>query len=211
MYKRDGLSGGHVIMLGPGNEEAARDALEAFPGGFHIGGGITGDNAAKYLGMGASHVIVTSFVFRDGHIDWNRLEALSSSVGKKRLVIDLSCRKRDGMYYVVTDRWQKFTSMTIEKDAMHALAKYCDEFLVHAADIEGRRGGVDSELIEILAKSSPIQVTYAGGVRTINDLEIVRKRGNGKVDVTVGSSLDLYGGHLAYSDILEWNRKQHSI
>jgi phosphoribosylformimino-5-aminoimidazole carboxamide ribotide isomerase len=211
MYKRDGLSGGHVIMLGPGNEAAARDAIEAFPGGLQAGGGITADNAPEYLALGASHVIVTSYVFRDGHIDWERLEKLSTLIGKKRLVIDLSCRKRDGMYYVVTDRWQKFTSMTIEKDAMNALSRYCDEFLVHAADIEGRRNGVDSELIELLAKNSPLPVTYAGGVRSMNDLDIACKRGLGRVDITVGSALDIFGGRMAYNDVVEWHRKQISI
>jgi phosphoribosylformimino-5-aminoimidazole carboxamide ribotide isomerase len=211
MYMKDGLNGGHVIMLGPGNEDAARDAIQAFPGGLHVGGGITHENAAQYLTLGASHVIVTSYVFRDGHVDWERLEKLSAAVGKKRLVIDLSCRRRDGLFYVVTDRWQKFTSMTIERDTMHSLARYCDEFLVHAADLEGKRSGIDSELVELLGKSSPLPVTYAGGARTINDLEIVRKRGAGRVDVTVGSALDIFGGKLAYKDILEWHRKQNSI
>lgn len=208
MYRRDGLYGGHVVMLGPGNEEAARDALEAFPGGFQIGGGITPDNAGIFLGMGASHVIVTSYVFSGGHIDWERLEQLSAVVGKKRLVIDLSCRKREGLYYVVTDRWQTFTSMTIESDSMHSLARFCDEFLVHAADIEGTRSGVDGELVELLARSSPIPVTYAGGVRTFNDLEIVRKRGGGRVDVTVGSALDIFGGAMKYADVVAWHRRE---
>jgi phosphoribosylformimino-5-aminoimidazole carboxamide ribotide isomerase len=211
MFRRDGLGGGHVIMLGPGNEDAARDAIEAFPGGLQVGGGITTGNAMAFLDMGASHVIVTSFVFNEGRIDWERLDHLSSLIGRKRLVIDLSCRKRDGLYYVVTDRWQKFTSMTIEADSMQALARFCDEFLVHAADIEGKRGGVDSELIELLAKSTSIAVTYAGGVRTFNDLEIVRKRGNARVDVTVGSSLDIYGGTLKYGEVVEWHTRQQSM
>jgi phosphoribosylformimino-5-aminoimidazole carboxamide ribotide isomerase len=211
MYRSDGLGGGHVVMLGPGNEEAARDALEAFPGGLQIGGGITPGNADLFLGMGASHVIVTSYVFTDGHIDWERLEQLSAAVGKKRLVVDVSCRKREGLYYVVTDRWSKFTSMTIESDSMHSLARFCDEFLVHAADIEGKRSGVDSELIELLARSSPVPVTYAGGVRTFNDLEIVRRRGGGRVDVTVGSALDIFGGAMKYADVVAWHTRQQSL
>src|SRR5208282_1311250 len=95
LYKRDGLTGGHVIMLGPGNENEARAALAAYPGGLQIGGGINRDNAQSWLDAGASHVIVTSWVFREGRVDWNRLGELVKTIGKERLVLDLSCRKRD--------------------------------------------------------------------------------------------------------------------
>src|SRR5581483_8926364 len=137
LYRHDGLKGGHVIMLGPGNEAAAREALQAYPGGLHVGGGINLENAQTYLDAGASHVIVTSWIFRDGELDWERLRKIVTAIGKNKLVLDLSCRRREDRYFVVTDRWQKFTKLAIDEPTLRHLADFCDEFLVHAADVEG--------------------------------------------------------------------------
>ncbi len=169
MYMRDALPGGHVIMLGPGNEEAAKSALRAYPGGLQVGGGITPANAASYLEAGASHVIVTSYVFRDGRLDDERLAEIVSAVGKERLVLDLSCRRKEpgGPFFVVTDRWQKFTSLELSAATLSALAQHCSEFLVHAVDVEGKQSGIEQELVSLLGQWSPIPLTYAGGARSI--------------------------------------------
>ena len=207
-YRRDGLPGGHVIALGPGNEEAALSALRAFPGGMHFGGGVTPENARAYLDAGASHVIVTSYVMREGRVDADRLARMTRSVGPSRLVLDLSCRRReDGQYYVVTDRWQRFTDVPVDAATLDRLAAHCDEFLVHAADVEGKRQGVDLALVRLLADGSPIPITYAGGVRSLEDVEAVREQGAGRVDLTVGSALSLFGGSLPYRDLVGWQRR----
>lgn len=210
LYRKDKLPGGHVIMLGPGNEHAALDALRAFPGGLQAGGGITPDNARSFLDEGASHVIVTSFIFSDadGVIQWERLGLLEKTVGKKRLVLDLSCRKTGAGYTVTCDRWQKPSGVVITDKMMAELAGHCDEFLVHAVDVEGKRQGIDAVLVRLLASVSPITVTYAGGIRSIDDLEEVRKKGNGRIDATIGSALDIFGGALKYRDIVAWQRNQ---
>ncbi len=208
LYKKDGLRGGHVIMLGPGNEEPARAALAAYPCGLHIGGGVNLDNAQRWLDAGASHVIVTSWVFRDGNLDWDRLNALVDAIGQKRLVLDLSCRRKGDQYWVVTDRWQKFTEMTITQHTLDRLSKRCDEFLIHAADVEGLCGGVDLELVEMLGKWSPIPTTYAGGARSLIDLEEVTRIGGGRIDLTIGSALDIFGGTtVRYADCVAFNRR----
>jgi phosphoribosylformimino-5-aminoimidazole carboxamide ribotide isomerase len=209
IYKKDNITGGHVIMLGKGNESAATAALQAFEGGLQIGGGINSQNAKRFLDAGASHVIVTSYVFHDGAIDWARLGELEKVVGKAHLVIDLSCKKRDGEYFVVTDRWQNFTTTTLSPDLFQKLEMHCDEFLIHAADVEGKQGGIDSELVQNLAGSSSRPVTYAGGVRSIDDLEMIRVLGNSSVDATIGSALDLFGGPLRYADVIEWFSLNH--
>ncbi len=211
LYKRDGLRGGHVIQLGDGNETAAREALAAFPGGLHLGGGVNLDNASGWLDAGASHVIVTSWVFRDGKLDLDRLRALVSAIGRQRLVLDLSCRKRDGKYWVVTDRWQKFTEFAINGEALARLAEFCDEFLIHAADVEGLCSGVDLELVSQLAEGSPIPTTYAGGAKSLADLEEVTRVGRGTIDLTIGSALDIFGGSGArYEDCVAFNRRQEN-
>ena len=208
LYKRDGLFGGHVIMLGPGNEAVAREALAAFPGGLQIGGGVNIDNASNWLQAGASHVIVTSWVFRDGALDWDRLKALVGKVGKDRLVLDLSCRKRGNDYVIVTDRWQKFTNVVLSAEAFADLAKHCAEFLVHAVDVEGLCRGVDLELVENLAGWSPIPATYAGGAKSIDDLENVTRIGKGRIHLTIGSALDIFGGGgVRYEDAVAFNRR----
>jgi len=194
MYRRDGLTGGHVIMLGPGNEEAAAEALAAWPGGLQLGGSITAANAAYWLDRGAAAVIVTSFVFQDGQIHEERLLELVRAVGKERLVIDLSCRKRGDRYYVVTDRWQKFTEVEIDQRSLAFFAGFCGEFLIHAADVEGKCAGVAADLVADLADWTPIPTTYAGGVRDLEDLRLVRELGKNRLDITVGSALDIFGG-----------------
>ena len=208
MYQADRLTGGHVIALGPGNHMAALAALRAFPGGLQVGGGITPDNAQEYLNAGASHVIVTSYVFRDGRLDAQRLEQMRDTVGRARLVLDLSCRKRGDAYWVVTDRWQRFSELAITPQTLAQLAESCAEFLVHGVDVEGLRLGIDTTLVELLGTHSPIPVTYAGGARTLADLELVKARGHGRVDLTIGSALDIFGGDLPYQTVVTWQRRQ---
>jgi phosphoribosylformimino-5-aminoimidazole carboxamide ribotide isomerase len=208
LYQRDGLRGGHVIMLGSGNETAARAALSAYPGGLQIGGGIHRDNAQSYIESGASHVIVTSWVFREGHVEWDRLKALVAAIGKSRLVLDLSCRRRGEDYFVVTDRWQKFTELTISPRTLESLAVYCDEFLVHAVDVEGLCQGIDGHLVTLLGQWSPLPTTYAGGARSLADLAEVTHLGQGRVDLTIGSALDIFGGTgVRYADVVAFNRE----
>lgn len=209
LYRRDGLTGGHVIMLGPGNEMAARSALGAFPGGMHIGGGITAQNAGEWLEAGASHVIVTSWVFRGGSVDWARLNDLVKIVGKERLVLDLSCRKRGAGYFVVTDRWQKFTDLEVNAATLQKFGNYCAEFLIHAVDVEGLCRGIDGELVERLGRWAPIPTTYAGGASSMADLAEVTRLGLGKIDLTIGSALDIFGGAgVKYEDCVKFNRRQ---
>ena len=208
LYRRDGLTGGHVIMLGTGNEAPARDALAAYPGGLQIGGGINAGNARGWLDAGASHVIVTSWVFRDGQLDEARLAELVRFIGKEKLVLDLSCRKRGADYFVVTDHWQKFTELKISEEVLQTLAKSCAEFLIHAVDVEGLCRGIDRELVEMLGRWTPIPATYAGGASALTDLETVTKLGQGKVDLTIGSALDIFGGSgVRYADAVAFNRQ----
>jgi phosphoribosylformimino-5-aminoimidazole carboxamide ribotide isomerase len=208
LYRRDALRGGHVIMLGPGNEAAAREALAAFPGGLQIGGGINADNARSFLEAGASHVIVTSWIFQEGQLDEARLRQLSAALGRKKLVLDLSCRRKEGDYFVVTDRWQKFTGLKVEERTLRELARWCDEFLVHAVDVEGLCRGVDLELVERLGRGSPIPATYAGGAKGLRDLEEVERAGAGRVDLTIGSALDIFGGSgVRYEEAVAFNRR----
>jgi len=209
LYKRDGLTGGHVVMLGPGNENEACAAIAAYPGGLQIGGGINARNARDWLEGGASHVIVTSWVFREGHVDWTRLAELVKAVGKKQLVLDLSCRRRGKKYFVVTDRWQKWTEVTISPDTLQKLAGSCAEFLVHAVDVEGLCRGIDRELVKKLGQWTPIPTTYAGGANSMSDLEEVTLLGQGKIDLTIGSALDIFGGTgVKYEDCVKFNRRQ---
>ena len=208
LYQSDGLKGGHLIMLGLGNEGAAREALAAYPGGLQIGGGINLDNTRDWLEAGASHVIVTSWVFRNGQLDFDRVRALVAAIGQERLVFDLSCRRRDDDYWVVTDRWQKFSEFKIDPSGLSRLAAFCAEFLVHAADVEGLCGGVDLELVDKLAQWSPIPATYAGGARSMIDLEEVSRVSKGRIDLTIGSALDIFGGQgVRYVDAVAFNRK----
>ncbi len=208
LYRADQLTGGHVIQLGSGNEDAAREALGAWPGGLQIGGGITVDNAATWLEAGASQVIVTSWVFREGRLDRERLAELVRQIGRHRLVLDLSCRRRDDAYWVVTDRWQRFTEMRLSADTFAQLSLSCAEFLVHAVDVEGLCQGIDTELVGQLAEWCPLPVTYAGGARSLDDLRTVEHLGRGRVDLTIGSALDIFGGSgVRYADCVAFNHR----
>ncbi len=207
-YADNELTGGHVILLNksdsPYYEETKRQAimaLKAYPGGLQVGGGINADNAMEFLDAGASHVIVTSYVFSDGKVNYDNLKKISQLVGKNRLVLDLSCRKKDDNYYIVTDRWQNFTDEKLTAELMDQLYEYCDEFLVHACDVEGKQGGIEDEVLSILASWAKAPITYAGGIAEYNDISKIRELGNNRIDFTVGSALDLFGGHLNYETI----------
>ncbi len=207
LYREKDLPGGHIILL---NREGsaffeetraqALSALAAWPGGMQIGGGVRSDNAAAYLDAGASHVIVTSYVFREGIIDRERLEELRRAVGREHIVLDLSCRKTERGYVIVTDRWQKMTDTVLDGRALEDLSAYCDEFLVHAVDAEGKQEGIEEELAALLGQASPIPATYAGGIRGAEDIARIREAGGGRVDFTVGSALDLFGGSLSFDE-----------
>ena len=209
MYKQDRLFGGHVIMLGPGNDAAATEALQAFPGGLQLGGGITAANAAHWLDLGASAVIVTSTVFKDGAVHEDRLKELVRAVGRERLVLDLSCRKKGDGYYIVTDRWQKFTQVTVSEESLGYFADHCCEFLIHAVDVEGKCAGIEEELTALLGRFSPIPTTYAGGVKNLADLYRVKELGLNRLDATIGSALDIFGGTgVTYAEAVAFNRQE---
>jgi len=209
-YRRDALTGGHVIQLGPGNESAAREALAAWPGGLQVGGGIRRDNAAEWLEAGASHVIVTSWLFDDqARFRPERLEELVAEVGRERLVVDLSCRRRDSGWVVAMNRWQTPTDLVIDASSLAALSRSCAEFLIHAADVEGKCEGIDTELVAFLGAHVRIPTTYAGGASEFADLRRVESLSNGRVDLTIGSALDLFGGSgVRYEDCVAWNRER---
>jgi len=209
-FRDDQLGGGHVIKLGPGNDEAAKAALRAWPGGLQIGGGINPGNAAEWLDAGASHVIVTSALFdSEGRFQQHVLDQLVSAIGKERLVIDLSCRRRQDGWVVAMNRWQTLTDLDLTHETLERHSPYCAEFRIHAADVEGLCGGIDEPLVELLGSWGKIPVTYAGGATKLAELETIDRCSDGRVDVTVGSALDLFGGKtLAYKDLVEWNRRR---
>ena len=207
LYRDRGLKGGHIILLNPKGSEyyeadlaQARGALAAYPGGLMIGGGITAENAGQFIAWGASHVIVTSYVFKDGVIDFDRLEALKAAVGPEHLVLDLSCRKKDGRYYIVTDRWQKYTEWILCPGTMDRLMPYCSEFLIHAVDVEGKARGIETELAAMLGEWGKLPITYAGGVGCREDVALLKQLGQDRLDVTIGSALDIFGGSIPF----EW-------
>lgn len=214
IYQKAGLSGGHIIILNPVDSpyyekdyEEAVSALKSYPQGFQIGGGITADNALDFLNQGASHVIVTSYVFQNGIVDFERLQKLHQITtldGQSRLVLDLSCRKKDGEYYIVTDRWQTFTNVKVTKGTLDQLAAYCDEFLIHAVDVEGKASGIEKELVRQLGEWNKIPITYAGGVGSFRDLTDLKELGQNRLDVTIGSALDLFGGDLEFDQVLKY-------
>jgi phosphoribosylformimino-5-aminoimidazole carboxamide ribotide isomerase len=202
-YRRDGLSGGHVIQLGPGNRKAAEAALAAWPGGLQLGGGVTLDDAAAWLDAGAAAVIVTSWVFHDGTVDLDRLSRLSRHIGPGRLVLDLSCRRRGDTYWIVTDRWQTFTRETISPRLLDQLAPFCCEYLIHAVDVEGRCRGIETDLVALLGRWAGLPITYAGGIHSEQDIQTIAELGKGSIDFTVGSALDIFGGkQLRYNDMV---------
>ena len=207
LFKRDNIKGAHVIMLNARDSEyyeatrqAATDALRAYPQGLQIGGGITDVNAMEFIAAGASHVIVTSFLFTDGHLDMSKLSRLKNAVGREHIVIDLSCRQKNGKYYVVTDRWQTFTDTEVTPELFEALSDYCDEYLIHGVDVEGKKAGIDETLVRMLATVDAV-ITYAGGISSIEDIDKICDYSAGKLNFTVGSALDIYGGTLKYDII----------
>lgn len=213
-YCDDRLTGGHVIKLGPGNDDAAKEALAAYPGGLQVGGGITASNAADWIDAGASHVIVTSWLFNDrGQLLDDRLAALRDAVGRDRIVLDLSCRRcqsdqGDTTWRVAMNRWQTLTDIEITRQTLDDLAGYASEFLIHAADVEGLCQGIDVELVRVMGSWGGLPMTYAGGAATLADVELVRTASAGQVDITVGSALDLFGGQgVRYDDLIRWNRR----
>lgn len=214
LYKRDGVRGGHIILLNPAGSEyyeaTRRQAVKAllqYRGGLQIGGGIHPENAGEFLEAGASHVIVTSYVFRDGRVNYANLERMTDAVGKKRLTLDLSCRRMGSDYYVVTDRWQKFTEEKITYDFLDRMMEYADEFLIHAVDVEGKASGIEVELAELLGGWAKLPITYAGGVGSFDDLRLLKKAGKNRLHVTIGSALDLFGGTMSYKSVLDFMKR----
>ena len=214
LYKKAGLKGGHVILLNgkdSPNYEATKAqallALKRYPRGLQIGGGICPENASEYLEAGASHVIVTSYVFKNGVISWENLEKIRNTAGKEHLVLDLSCRKKDGNYYIVTDRWQKFTEEIVTPELMERLGSFCDEFLVHAVDVEGKASGIECGLVELLGNWNKIPVTYAGGIGNFENLKELSEYGKHHLNYTIGSALDLFGGSMKFEDVLAFGKK----
>ncbi len=212
LYKKKGLKGGHAILLNPktseyydADVEQACLAFLEFPKGIQIGGGISDENANFFLERGASHVIVTSFVFKNGKIEYENLNKLLGAVGKERLVLDLSCRKKDGVYYIVTDRWQKFTDTILNEEILEELSGYCSEFLIHAVDVEGKASGIEEELVKMLGNWGKIPMTYAGGIASYEDIEKIMELGQGKIDFTIGSALDIFGGKLEFEKVCSYS------
>lgn len=217
LYREYQVRNGHIILLNPvtspyydETKKQAIAALRAYPGGLQVGGGITTENAREYLDAGASHVIVTSYVFKDGEIQYDKLKKLVQKTGKQHLVLDLSVRRRDGRYLIVTDRWQKYTRVELTEQTLDELSAYCDEFLIHAVDVEGKSGGIETNLVEILGQWGKMPVTYAGGVHNFEELRILKKLGHDRVHVTIGSALDLFGGNMKFGEVLrECRRESH--
>ncbi len=210
LYQKLQLTNGHIILLNPvgspyyeATKKQALDALAVYPQGMQIGGGIHDQNAKEYLDAGASHVIVTSYVFQDGIIHSERLEKLTKTIGKNRIVLDLSCRKKDGKYYIMTNRWQTYTKEVLTYDLLDQLSERCDEFLIHAVDVEGKSEGIEEELVQYLGKWNGVPITYAGGVHSLADITKLREYGNEKIHVTVGSALELFGGSLSLEAVME--------
>ncbi|KAF2824076.1 Phosphoribosylformimino-5-aminoimidazole carboxamide ribotide isomerase [Ophiobolus disseminans] len=211
LYRQHELTGAHVIMLGPGNDEAAKEALHAWQGGMQVGGGITEKNAAEWIARGAERVIITSYLFPDSTFSMDRLKAILQALNndKSKLVIDLSCRRKDDKWFVATNKWQTITDFELNQESISLLEPRCSEFLIHAADVEGLQRGIDHELVSKLAEWCSIPVTYAGGGRAIEDLELVKELSHGKVDLTIGSALDIFGGSgVKFEECVKWNKGQ---
>ena len=214
MYKADNLTGGHIILLNSLdseysklNIESAKSALSAYRGGMQIGGGVNDTNAADWLNAGASHVIVTSYVFHDGILDIERLKRLRDAVGREHIVLDLSCRRYGGDYYIMTNRWQYKTDCAVNPSLLDIIAEYSDEYLIHAVDVEGKNSGIDNDLCQLLGKWNGIPITYAGGISAFADIDLISRYGNGRIDFTIGSGLDIFGGHMAYRDVVDYVKK----
>lgn len=210
-YRDRQIKNGHIILLNKkdsdfyeATKKQALLALQTYPKGLQIGGGITPENAEEFIRAGASHVIVTSYVFQDGMLNYKHLDNMVKAVGKQRLVLDLSCRKKDESYYIVTDRWQKFTDLQLDLDLLDNLSEFCDEFLVHGVDVEGKAAGIDESLVFMLGKFNKCPITYAGGVHNFEELKKLKILGNNKVHVTIGSALDLFGGPMKFEEVLQY-------
>lgn len=208
-YQKKKLRGGHIILLNAADSEyyeatkqQAFLALKTYPGGLQVGGGIHAQNAEEFLKAGASHVIVTSYVFQNGQIQYDRLKQLSEQIGKEHLVIDLSCRKKENTYYIVTDRWQKYTEVKLNPETFEFFSEYCDEFLIHAVDVEGKASGIETELVKMMGEWGQKPMTYAGGVHSMEDLELLQELGQNRVNVTVGSALDIFGGTMSFEEVV---------
>ena len=213
LYKKAGIKGGHVILLNghdspyyESTKEQAILALHTYPGGLQIGGGVNPENAGEYLSAGASHVIVTSYVFKDGRISWENLNKMKETVGKEKLVLDLSCRRKDGKYYIVTDRWQKFTDIEMNSQTLEMFSEYCDEFLIHAVDTEGKAKGIEPQIAKIMGEYCTIPSTYAGGISSFDDLDTLKELGRGKIDFTIGSALDIFGGNISFEKVAAYGK-----
>lgn len=208
LYQQQKLTGGHVIALGPDNQEQALAALAAYPNGLQFGGGVNLDNAANYLAAGASHIIVTSYLFENGEFSWPRLEAIKAEVGADNLVLDLSCRRTDSGWMIATDRWQTITNTAVNAETITELESHCAEFLVHAADVEGLQAGIDEDLVKLLGGCCSVPCTYAGGAKSLQDLALVESLSNGTVDLTIGSALDIFGGTgVTLGQCIDWNNR----
>ena len=211
LYREHQLRGGHIISLGANNQQQVLQALAAYPQGLQYGGGVTLENACDYLAAGASHIIVTSYLFANGEFSWSRLDALKAAVGADKLVLDLSCRKTADGWMIATDRWQTITRTAINPQTISELENHCAEFLVHAADVEGLQGGIDQDLVRLLGNCCTLPCTYAGGAKSLEDLQLVNKLSNGRVDLTIGSALDIFGGSgVNLADCIQWNTQQSS-
>lgn len=215
LYRQKNIKNGHVILLNhPGSEyyeatkKQAVSALSEYKNGLQIGGGITPENATEYLDAGASHVIVTSYVFSDGRINFENLHKLVSETGKENLVLDLSCRMKAGKYYIVTDRWQKYTEVILNEENMDMFSQFCDEFLIHAVDVEGKANGIEKGLVKMIGNWNKIPITYAGGVHSFEDLKLLKELGHNKINVTIGSALDLFGGSMKFDEVLDYIAKE---
>lgn len=213
LYKDYDLNGGHIIILNHKESEfyekdlqQAYKALSAFEGGLQIGGGITDENACEFLERGASHVIVTSFVFKNGEVNFSNLKRLVNKIGKDKLVLDLSCRRKNDEYYIVTDRWQKFTNIKLDPSSLDMFSEYCDEFLIHAVDVEGKAKGIEEPLAKMMGKNIELPATYAGGISSFEDLDKLKELGKNKIDFTIGSALDIFGGSLKFEDVVHYGK-----
>ena len=209
LYQKYQLKGGHIILLNNKESEyfeatkaQAMEALKAYPGGLMIGGGIDADNAMEYLEAGASHVIVTSYVFKNGDVNISNLKKLVNTVGKEHVVLDLSCRKIEGEYRIMTDRWQKASNVILNHETLNYFRDYCDEFLIHAVDVEGKASGIEKGVATLLGEWGKLETTYAGGIHTYDDLQLLKKLGKDRIDFTIGSALDLFGGNLEFEKIV---------
>ena len=212
LYADKGLKGGHVIILnkiGTPEYEASREAallaLSTTPGLLQVGGGITDENAYSFIKEGASHIIVTSYLFENGELSFDKMKRLKEAVGKEHVVFDLSCKKVNDSYYIATNRWQTVTDTKLDVDMLCKLEEFCDEYLIHAVDVEGKSNGPEKDLIKELSSYEGNKITYAGGIRSTEDIETINMLSNGKMDFTIGSALDIFGGNLKFEEVAVYN------